>query len=1245
MVGAGFSKNAVSKRTPGQTLPTWNSLAQSMRQRLYPGGNSSQTNDPLRLAQEFESAFGPNALNGYLRNMIRDSDFAPGNAHEKLLSLPWRDVFTTNWDTLLERTAQSIVEHPYSIVRSTDEIPLAAGSRIVKLHGSVDARFPLISTEEHYRTYPQKYAPFVNTVQQAMMETLLVLIGFSGDDPNFLKWSGWVRDNLGDSAPKIYLAGWLGLTIHQRRMLEDRNIVPIDLARHPQASKWRRRPKDVRHSYATDWILRTLSSGRPYDIAHWPFPYLGASEEIPEHLKPLPVKATNEPMSEPELTVNEEGSSRGKRDVAEELIDVWRYNRTNTYPGWLSIPSRVRGGMGISQQRTEFILKALPDMNVVARLKALHEVVWRWEIRLKPLSQAEVVSARLAEAAGEVLAQIDCERQEINGEAVPNADWVEISEAWVAVSLALATAARLRFDAEEFNQRLMDIAWFEDGSSDIAQRVQHEKCLWAIFDLGFESLEGLLEAWRTDDCDPVWMMRKAALLFELGRVAEARELNQRALHAVRSVPDSDIDVSAKSREAWALYCSWLTPAYEEYRKAATDTWRRWAELTPMLCNAPQEMQFCAEQIKGESAPDKGPLFDLGMVRMPGLSFSNAEIWQWQAAHRAVRLAEVAGLPPSVEITTVAAKNMLLAARRLWPHEPELAARLVLRASDSESCDTLNFVLSRARVAVIPDEAVQRLANTCIRGIEYIRRRIVVSDVLTRDYSRKRLVVLMEALSRIILRMESQELDSIWSKVIGWYSHSDIAATRLVERAIRNLLLRTWEALPNSIREDRVLDLFEAPIVGMDGFAVISVGDDGQRRLATNYPDACDVLARHDSPPAARTTATNSRRAEIVRNLVRALKGDEETRKRASLRALELESVVKLTAGERSRISKALWGVGFAEHDELPSGTDLFDWTFLVLPEPKNGIAEKRFRAKWLGDDSLAKAEPKDYWETFWQVGFAIRNLRVRGKSFPLSERAQSRLSDAIKRWSEEPVPPSLRRLTGASADFFPGGADDQIRNAISGLCHILVAIDVPQEVVQQLYKKAMKLNESTMPARSLYAGFARLLPHLLDDIVHEMKVALASDVSRVAVDASVGLAFWLRRASDQNAAVISPPIELVREIGVIVAARRKAALAIALRTADWIFAHGSEDQRDAIAPLVAEGLEKLHKKLQYGELQDEDFDVPLLRWRCAQLARSMIAKGFDSNNAVIRWSKEAANDPLPEVRHAGNYDQRKSKSD
>ena len=159
------------------------------------------------------------------------------------------------------------MDRTFSVVRDMDEIPLAHKPRIVKLHGSLPAQFPLIFTEEDYRTYPTKFAPFVNTVQQAMMETVFCLIGFSGNDPNFLNWSGWVRDNLGASAPKIYLAGWLALPHHRRRMLESRGVVPIDLARHPKAHEW---PEHQRHHYATEWMLHTLERGYPYDVTYWP---------------------------------------------------------------------------------------------------------------------------------------------------------------------------------------------------------------------------------------------------------------------------------------------------------------------------------------------------------------------------------------------------------------------------------------------------------------------------------------------------------------------------------------------------------------------------------------------------------------------------------------------------------------------------------------------------------------------------------------------------------------------------------------------------------------------------------------------------------------------------------------------------------------------------------------------------------------------------------------------------------------
>ena len=271
-------------------------IARDLSANLYPddGAEKVPPERVLRLAQAYEAEFGPTALHEALKRMVTDDDFVPGSVHERLLRLPWADVFTTNWDTLLERASKTVRDRSYTIVRSKDDIPWGPRPRIVKLHGSLPNP-RLVLTEEDYRTYPTVFSPLVNTVQQAMMETVFVLIGFSGNDPNFLHWSGWVRDNLREAAPKIYLAGLLKLSSPERQMLQDRNVVAIDLARHPRADEW---PDS--HEYATKWILSTLECGQPYDTSKWPSPRDEAfcSEENPL-LRPIVRNVSAEPRKEP----------------------------------------------------------------------------------------------------------------------------------------------------------------------------------------------------------------------------------------------------------------------------------------------------------------------------------------------------------------------------------------------------------------------------------------------------------------------------------------------------------------------------------------------------------------------------------------------------------------------------------------------------------------------------------------------------------------------------------------------------------------------------------------------------------------------------------------------------------------------------------------------------------------------------------------------------------------------------------
>jgi hypothetical protein len=304
MVGAGFSRNADALSATPRPMPDWRALAHALCHPLYPTDDtrrsnalqeSSGTSGFLRLAQEYQAAFGHSALNDRIRSLVPDLDYRPSNLHRRLLRLPWADLFTTNWDTLLERACSDVFDRSYDVVRKTAEIPFAARPRIVKLHGTFPDHDPFIFTEEDYRTYPHRFSPFVNLVQQSMMESIFCLLGFSGDDPNFLHWSGWVRDNLGTGAPKIYLVGWLDLSVHRRRMLEDRNVMPIDLSMLPAASSW---PHDLRHKYATEWFLAALEMGRPYPATHWPAPAepLGPT---PTYLGTIPAPDFQTPLPEP----------------------------------------------------------------------------------------------------------------------------------------------------------------------------------------------------------------------------------------------------------------------------------------------------------------------------------------------------------------------------------------------------------------------------------------------------------------------------------------------------------------------------------------------------------------------------------------------------------------------------------------------------------------------------------------------------------------------------------------------------------------------------------------------------------------------------------------------------------------------------------------------------------------------------------------------------------------------------------
>ena len=1228
MVGSGFSRSANKTRFDVDDIPLWNDIASAVAGILYPelengSGNGLTYPVPtaesaLRLGQEFETVFGRAKLHEFLDEVIHDKDFAPGKPHTRLLSLPWRDVFTTNWDKLLERAASDLVKRSYSLVQNVHQLPLKSQPRIFKLHGSLTAQFPLVFTEEDYRTYPIRFAPFVNSVQQAMMESLFLLIGFSGDDPNFLKWSGWIRDNLGDASPKIYLAGWLKLSPSRRRMLEDSGIIPIDIAEHPNAGNW---PEGLRHQFSTDWLLHSLEKGQPYDSTNWPSSRMPETEPVPNYLEPVDLVDVDVPMAQP---AKESGAS--SPDCENELLErvnqvlvAWAHNR-KLYPGWLGLPhGQVR--FDLSSRTNEWepqILNLLSRLSPVERLNAIRELVWRRETLLEP------ISSELEAAAQESLDAIDCTNRIIEDGFESRDDWIEIRDAWRAVSLALVTDARYECKLGLFERRLKALSPLLNENPDAKHRALQERCLWAAYSLDLEQLNELLNGWHVESCDPAWMLRKAALLTEAMRYEESRRLVQEALDLLRKSSQSEKNIANASRESWTLASSLSFSNRESLP-------REWDKLAAQKCDALAEVDFIRRALQGIEEQVEAPSFDTSLVEGFSIEISNRGYERLISVYRAVRLPEVTGLPirnnpdnDGLPATSLFSDVLKLAAERLVTDKPDLALRLALRVYASDSDKSLKRLLSRARVASLPGETVKTISGLCIMVINRnLPHFSTPSDPMAGMSLVEGLRVALEVLSRLAPRLPPGQLDSVLDIALLCCKSSEVAGHHWLTSPVRRLLVRSWQSLSNKGRRNRVIELLNAPIIGFEGFS-----DN------TNFPDP-GALADSQDIPAKDVLDASPKFRQVVSFLIRAAGESGTVQMRAIARLDPLIASRSLTVSETHEVATALWEDSDPILNDQRGNNHIPNWLYLMLPELEEGRAEQSFRCKWLTPNTENQSDKREYAiDVLAQVSAAVAELERIGKSFALSMDEQQHIVAQLGPLTE------LNTTSPVSLNFSQRYSNRQVSS-------LIVRIRIPEDVAEELIERVEVLLRADLPMRNpwsrpladqriglgyaLIPGLARALPNQLDTVSLWLTNGLGSDDNSRASGAILALHSWLFASARSEMQPI--PEDLIREVGTIIALGHKAALADSLVLARNVFEKGLSFQQETIGSFALRGLSYLSQVLKYDPDQGQYTDVYRLRISCIELAVTMAGHGFENDDAIARWLEIGRNDPFSEIRN------------
>ena len=357
----------------------------------------------------------------------------------------------------------------------------------------------------------------------------------------------------------------------------------------------------------------------------------------------------------------------------------------------------------------------------------------------------------------------------------------------------------------------------------------------------------------------------------------------------------------------------------------------------------------------------------------------------------------------------------------------------------------------------------------------------------------------------------------------------------------------------------------------------------------------------------------------------------------------------LNGAESSAFGKALWSEKHTIPTSLPEGTPLLDWAFLIHPQPNPGMAEQRFRLKWLSGDtsriqdsvqrdgntisvSLGSRpqDPDRIEDILWNVGSAMSGLRNHGLPLRLTDDERKYIADVVDLWVESDVIPK-------SLSFFPAAAAEPTRWAIRGLASILAEGVVPKSVGERIYEKVKRLDESRTPGFELIHGLIKTIPDQSEELLTWLRMGLASDDDDLTRSAMLGLHSWLAAsAKEEEASPSPPPNDMLSEVGFMIASRRSAALPHALQLAKWVFDHGTPDYQESVGDLAMHGLWYLAEELRYDRDRspEDDIDIPLLRWLCAELAQSMAQRGFGDEPGVSVWLRLGKGDPLPEVRYA-----------
>ena len=738
LVGTGFSKNAKAIN-PHVQIPLWSQLGQALMKELGIKITKGITcfEDPIRLSTLYVAEFGETALYDFLKNKIDDNNFTPDTVHKKFIELNWNNIYTTNYDTLIEQADQLTLKK-YSVVKKDTDFPLLPKPRIVKLHGSFPADTPFIMTEEQFRTYPQKHSIFVNSVQQSFIEDTIVLLGFSGADPNFIKWSGWIRDNLNkQNARVIYFISTDPLTSSEIKSFSSQNITVLDLS-------------IIRKKNSKITISKIFE--RMFD--YWnQFPQSdnttnAKTVKIDEWFSNLWIINGN---------IDKEIKKQGYDVFMRKVTNKWKNERRHC-PQFIILPMKYNNQLFWKTREiinTNTFLKGIE--NNEQSINFLYEFDWRWNLCNVPLFENIIEAYKKA---------IGFTNGSINIKSLPKGTQKKA----LKLLISLYKACR-----KNGNQKLcQNIEITINANSSIIDKddknsFYYERCLNAFFNLNYKSILDLITTWDISPNNIIWNIKKAGLLAETGNESQAVKILEKLLlitkNKVEKEPDNIEYLSLENIINWLLI--WIVDSkrfdkdFDSGEIKDEKLRQRNKELEVLNCNIIDLLNSYSKDVyankqkkleKKEFDDERKSMLVFGAEEAPFASFVYINIF------------EKLGFPYSINNSFLDNSDVFnVAINNILHYQPDWALNLMIR-SYNEMFIEKNIGFEELKN--FHKEAVSEFVTLMLNSFRQLQNDLTSGvDITAKGFCNRLIKTYPELLSRLCVKVNSKTKEKLCSFLV------------------------------------------------------------------------------------------------------------------------------------------------------------------------------------------------------------------------------------------------------------------------------------------------------------------------------------------------------------------------------------------------------------------------------------------------------------------------------------------------